>query len=262
MTPTEPWATLRARYTVHEDEAVLVWNKPVGLSVMGERHDTDLVRMAAAAGERLYPVHRIDKATSGLVLLAKRLADHGGLTRQFAARTAVKTYLAVTESTGLPALGEIDLPLRTGRKNRVRVAAPRESIVRVGDRWSVPPSVVFDQGRNYPSTTRFAAVWRNRRRTLVAVRPITGRRHQIRVHLAWIGHPIVADPLFVDAPTDRMLLHSWRLSVDADWLGGRRLDLVAEPGEDFFAPVQPIDTVAVLDRAGTALPDEGPGAGD
>ena len=183
---------------VFEDEAVLVLNKPAGISVMGERHETDLVRMAADAGEELFPVHRIDKVTSGAVLFAKELRWHGPLTRQFATRTVGKTYLAITGPGGLPARGVIDLPLSTGRKSRVRVAAPRASIVAdaAHGTWSVPESEVFGHVRTYPSVTAFATVWQDGRHALLAVRPVTGRRHQIRVHLAWIGHPVEGDPLF------------------------------------------------------------------
>ena len=143
------WADIRDGGVVFEDEAVLVLNKPAGISVMGERHETDLVRMAAAAGEELFPVHRIDKVTSGAVLFAKELRWHGPLTRQFAARTVGKTYLAITGPGGLPARGVIDLPLSTGRKGRVRVAAPRASIVADsgGGTWSVPASEVFGRVR-------------------------------------------------------------------------------------------------------------------
>src|SRR3954466_4144379 len=110
----DDWADISRRDVVYEDEAVLALKKPVGISVMGERHETDLVRLAADAGEVLYPVHRIDKVTSGLVLLAKDLAVHGGLTRQFNARTVEKGYLAITRTTGLPEKGTIDLPLSVG----------------------------------------------------------------------------------------------------------------------------------------------------
>src|SRR5215471_3958527 len=132
---------------------------------MGERHETDLVRLAAAAGEELFPVHRIDKVTSGAVLFAKELRWHGPLTRQFAGRTVGKTYLAITAPGGLPAHGVIDLPLSTGRKSRVRVAAPRASIVADSSlgTWSVPESEVFGHVRTYPSVTTFAAVWQDGR---------------------------------------------------------------------------------------------------
>jgi tRNA pseudouridine32 synthase / 23S rRNA pseudouridine746 synthase len=232
------WASIRDG-AVFEDEAVLVLSKPAGISVMGERHETDLVRMAAAAGEELFPVHRIDKVTSGAVLFAKQLRWHGPLTRQFAARTVGKTYLAITGPGGLPAQGVIDLPLSTGRKGRVRVAAQRASIVAdaAHGTWSVPGPEVFGHVRTYPSVTAFATVWQDGRHALLAVRPVTGRRHQIRVHLAWIGHPVEGDPLFGSTGAPRTLLHSWRLEFDAAWRGGSRVQAEAAPGPDFWALV-------------------------
>lgn len=248
------WPDIRAGSLVTEDDAVLVLNKPAGISVTGERHDSDLVRAAAECGEVLYPVHRIDKVTSGLILFAKKLAVHGGLTRQFNKQTVDKTYLAITRSAGLPADGRIDLPLSVGRKSRVRIAAPREAIVAdVGaGSWTVRPEDVLDT-RVYPSTTEFRTLWTDDEYAVLAVRPITGRRHQIRVHLAWIGHPIVGDPLFErDSAAPRTALHSWRLAVDAAWRGDRRLRLEAEPGADFWAAVadRPLPLAAdVLSRA-------------
>lgn len=222
-----------------EDEAILVLDKPAGISVMGERHDTDLVRMAADRGEILFPVHRIDKVTSGVIVFAKELSVHGKLTRQFNKQTVDKDYLAITRTTGLPAQGRIELPLSVGRKSRIRIAAPREAIVAdaAAGRWTVRPEDVLDT-RLYPSTTEFRTLWADREYTVLAVRPITGRRHQIRVHLAWIGHPIVGDPLFEHGDAvARTALHSWRLAFDAAWRDGRRLRLEAEPGPDFWAPV-------------------------
>ncbi|MFJ4656743.1 RluA family pseudouridine synthase [Nocardia sp. NPDC088792] len=228
------WPELRKQCLITEDDAVLALNKPAGISVTGERHDTDIVEMAAAQGETLYPVHRIDKVTSGLVLLAKQLPAHGELTRQFNKRTVGKAYLAVTESTGLPDRGVIDLPLSVGRKNRVRIAAPRESIRRDGDTWRVNEQDLL-AGKNYPSITEFATLARTDSHTVLALRPITGRRHQIRVHLAWIGHPIVGDPLFDRSGThQRTHLHSWRLRLDASWRDTGVLELEADPGADFW----------------------------
>src|SRR5262249_6996781 len=204
----------------------------------GRRQATARAGMAAAGGEELFPVHRTDKVTSGAVLFAKRLRWHGPLTRQFATRTVGKTYLAITAPGGLPARGVIDLPLSTGRKSRVRVAAPRASIVADGSRgtWSVPESEVFGHVRTYPSVTTFAAVWQDERHALLAVRLVTGRRHQIRVHLAWIGYPVEGDPLFGSTGAPRTLLHSWRLAFDAAWRGGARVRAEATPGPDFWAP--------------------------
>jgi hypothetical protein len=155
------WAEIRDACVLLEDEAVLVLDKPAGISVVGERHETDLVGLARDAGERLLPVHRIDKVTSGVVLLAKEPRIHADLTRQLARRTVDKVYLVVTRSGGLPAHGTIELPLSVGRKNRVRVAAQRSSIVadEARHRWSVPPSEVFTHSRTYPSLTDFASAW-------------------------------------------------------------------------------------------------------
>jgi tRNA pseudouridine32 synthase/23S rRNA pseudouridine746 synthase len=285
------WTEIRAHGVVYEDEAILALDKPAGISVMGERHDLDLVRLAAAAGEELFPVHRIDKATSGLVLFARELRFHGDLTRQFQRRTVDKSYLVLTRTRGLPAEGTIDLPLSVGRKSRVRVAANRADIVAhlltagasadlvattsadlltagasadlltagasadlvtVGaapagarpagapaaatvGRWSIPAGAVFDHVRTYPSVTTFVRLWEGGDFTLLSATPVSGRRHQIRVHLAWIGHPIEGDPLFDRAAASRTLLHSWRLAIDS---GGARRRLAAEPGDDFWAPVQ------------------------
>ena len=248
------WASIRDRRTLAETDDYLVLDKPPGLSVTGERHETDLVRMAKAAGEYLIPVHRIDKVTSGVVLLARTQAAHGPLTRQFTLRTVDKSYLAITRTTGLPPSGTVELPLSTGRKNRVRVGAPREDIAFDEDsgRWSVPESSL--RARSYPSLTRLRRVWEGPRHTLLDLTPTTGRRHQIRVHLAWIGHPIAGDPLFpaADGATAagataagaaepaadgavRTCLHAWRLSFDDG--AGRRVTVGADPDEEFWAPV-------------------------
>jgi tRNA pseudouridine32 synthase/23S rRNA pseudouridine746 synthase len=232
------WAQIR-------DGAALVLNKPAGLAVMGERHDTDLIRLAAAAGEKLYPAHRIDKVTSGAVLLAKELRFHGDLTRQFGNRTVGKVYLTITRSTGLPERGTIDLPLSVGRKNRVRVAANRAAIVfdEATARWSVPGEEVFGHVRVYPSCTTFVRLSGDDRHTLLAACPVTGRRHQIRAHLAWIGHPIEGDPLFGKSGEGRTLLHSWWLGFDAAWADGARIEVAAPPGPDFWAPAWPGEPV-------------------
>lgn len=242
------WVDLLESTAVLDEPAVVALNKPAGISVTGERHGTDVVRLAAEAGQDLYPVHRIDKATSGLVLFARELSAHGDLTRQFQRRTVDKTYLMLTRTRGLPDSGLIDLPLSQGRKNRVRVAAPREAIKRDDDTWTVPSESIRD-GRTYPSQTRFRKLWQNRRFTLLAVTPVSGRRHQIRVHLAWVGHPVHGDPLFDKDPQGRMGLHAWRLGLDATWRAGERVGLEAPPGDDFWEPVSGIDVATVLDRA-------------
>ncbi|MCE6995236.1 RluA family pseudouridine synthase [Saccharothrix sp. S26] len=247
------WSELRRGAVLFEDEAALVLAKPPGIAVMGERHGTDLVRLAEEAGETLFPAHRIDKNTSGAILFAKRLEFHGDLTRQFNKRTVDKAYLAVTASTGLPERGRITLPFSVGRKNRVRVAGNRSDIGfdAQRSRWSLAPGTEFGHVRTYPSDTGFARAWHDDRHTLLVVVPHTGRRHQIRVHLAWIGHPILGDPLFdknAEAAGLRTFLHSWRLAFDAAWAGGARVEVLAPPGPDFWQPVTPPPSDELLDR--------------
>lgn len=239
VAPALDWAQLRGSRVLAETADYLVLDKPVGLSVTGERHDTDLVRIAADTGELLIPVHRIDKVTSGAVLLARSTAAHGWLTRQFAKRTVRKSYLVITRSVGLPAFTTVDLPLAVGRKNRVRIAAARAEIRydqydAYTGRWSVPEAAVRPGG--LASVTVLRRLWQGTRHTLVAAEPHTGRRHQIRVHLAWIGHPIVGDPLFPAADGSvRTCLHAWRLAFD-DSVGNRVL-VEAVPDEPFWTPV-------------------------
>lgn len=236
------WAALRASRVLLEDDDVLVLDKPPGISVMGERHDADVVELAAGAGERLFPVHRIDKVTSGAVLLAKHIAVHGPLTRQFADRTAIKGYLAVVRGAGVPRRWTIDLPLGVGRKNRVRIAAPREALAYddAAAVWSVAASDVL-AGRSYPSTTRVHRVHAAGDRALVLAVPATGRRHQIRVHLAWTGTPVLGDPLFrsseVGDPPVRAHLHSWKLAVGTPWRSGPGIAVTADPDAGFLEPV-------------------------
>lgn len=225
-----------------EDQAILVINKPPGWSVMGERHGTDLVTIAAQAGEELFPVHRIDKVTSGIVLFAKRLDHHGDLTRQFGKRTVDKQYLAITGAPVATGSGVIDLPLSAGRKATIRVAAPRASITfdEATRSWTVPEADVLTNVRTYPSVTEFDRLWTDEERSVLVARPITGRRHQIRVHLAWTGHPIEGDPLFdkqAKATGKRTCLHSWRLAFDAAWADGARFTVEAAPDRDFWQPV-------------------------
>jgi tRNA pseudouridine32 synthase / 23S rRNA pseudouridine746 synthase len=234
------WKEIRDSYTVLEDDFVIALNKPSGVTVTGDRHDMDIVRLAAAEDVTLYPVHRIDKATSGMILFTKKLKAHGSLTRQFNKRSVNKLYLAFVRSAGLPEHGLIDLPVSVGRKGRVRIAAPRERIMYDNNchEWRVNSEDVMCV-KNYPAETMFTSIWQDGDLALVLVRPITGRRHQIRVHLAWIGHPIIGDPLFEvsGANVDRTYLHSWQLSIDATWRTGERILLEAMPDSSFWTPM-------------------------
>jgi tRNA pseudouridine32 synthase/23S rRNA pseudouridine746 synthase/23S rRNA pseudouridine1911/1915/1917 synthase len=201
---------------------------------MGDRHEADIVRLASEANEQLFPVHRIDKVTTGVVLFAKNLQVHGNLTRQFNKRTVDKRYLLITQTTELPAEGVIDLPLTSGRKGIVRVAAPRGSIQydELKGRWHVSEDAHLSSKQLYPSLTRFATLWSDSGSSLVLVEPYTGRKQQIRIHFAWIGHPIFGDPLFDKVqlePGWQTCLHSWQLGFNAAWREGARMEIEAAP---------------------------------
>ncbi|AEA27282.1 RluA family pseudouridine synthase [Pseudonocardia benzenivorans] len=244
------WSELRSAIVLWEDESCLVVDKPPGLSVMGERHDTDLVTIAADAGEDLRWVNRIDKVTSGAVLLAKSKEAHGALTRQFQQRTVAKSYLAICRPGGFPTRATIDLPLMTAGSGRIRVAADREHIRLDDSRWHVRPEDEHAR-KHFPSRTECSAIHDDGDTVVVRADPVTGRKHQIRVHLAWVGHAIVGDPLFLrktDPPEARTYLHSFRVGFRAP--SDEEVTVEARPADDFWAPlaggVVPED---VLDRA-------------
>lgn len=225
------WADVRARGVVYEDDACLVIDKPSDRTLVGDRDHRDLMTAAREAGEWLMPAHRIDRVTSGLVLLAKSLEAHAMFTQQFRDRAVSKRYLAIVVGGGLPERATIDLPLREGRKGRTRVAAARDDVS--FDEWALRWRADPDTSDARPATTTFERVAECERASLVTARPVTGRRHQIRVHFAWIGHAVVGDPRFESNPSGRTRLHSMELAFDGE--RGTRIECRSEPGADFFA---------------------------
>lgn len=184
--------------------------------------------------------------TSGAVVLAKTQKSHGALTRQFAKRTVDKAYLAICQPGHFPDKGTIDLPLLTAASGRIRVAAERQHIehdATVGT-WYVKVADVLPR-KNYPSRTDYVNLWDDDQNVVVLAMPVTGRRHQIRVHLAWVGHAIVGDPLFskkTDASAPRTYLHSLRIAFETaafETAGPRPrwVEVEAKPGADFWEPV-------------------------
>ncbi|HEY9290843.1 MAG TPA: RNA pseudouridine synthase [Microlunatus sp.] len=233
---TLTWEEIRTDRVLYEDDLVTVIDKPGGVSLIGERHESDLMQQAREAGDFVMPAHRIDKVTSGVVLLARDQATHAVLTRQFSERSVIKEYLAVVREPGLGDHGRIDLPLSVGRKSRVRVAANREDIAETRPgHWGVPADAVFDHVRSYPASTDFRTLAETDDHAVLALRPHTGRRHQLRVQLAWIGHPIEGDPLFCKPPGARTHLHSWSLTFLHPEAG--ELTVSADPDRDFWQPL-------------------------
>lgn len=182
---------------VHCDEAVLIVNKPAGLlSVPGRGahlQDCMIARVQARFPDAL-TVHRLDMATSGLLVMARGADTHRALSRLFEQRQVEKRYIAVVEGRIEPESGTIELPLITDWPKR-----PRQK-------------VDFDLGK--PSKTAFHVLAYDAAAdsTRVALAPHTGRSHQLRVHMQAIGHPILGDELYasehVRALSPRLLLHA------------------------------------------------------
>jgi len=195
---------------LYEDAALLAVDKPAGLlvhrsAIAADESDFLLDRLQAQAGSPLYLAHRLDRATSGVVLLAKSRDVAGQLGRQFMARTVGKRYLAVVR--GWPeADGTIDYPLPD-----VRERSPRKPAL---TRWRTlaTATVPIALGR-YPE----------QRYALVEATPETGRYRQIRKHLHHVSHPIVGDTSHgrgdhnrlwrIHFGVHRLLLHAWRLEL-------------------------------------------------
>jgi 23S rRNA-/tRNA-specific pseudouridylate synthase len=201
---------------LYRDARLVVLNKPANVSLLADRSGAPCLwdTLGEELGTKPYLVHRLDKGTSGALLVALDQATQSTLTRAFSQRQVRKFYL--TWARGDVPAGRtltIDLPLRKGRKSRYRVAGPRDHIVHAGGRWSL----LNDPGDGKASVTRLRLLRPADGASLLLAMPITGRTHQLRVHLAWIGHPIQGDPLYgrpgPDEPGLRLQLHCHRLLV-------------------------------------------------
>lgn len=204
---------------LYEDPSVIVVNKPAGMVVhmgAGNRSGT-LVNallhrfgeLSGAGGEeRPGIVHRIDRETSGVLVVARNDQAHRSLAGQFAGRTVEKEYLALAHGVIRLDAGRIEKPIARDPKNRLRMTAR------------------LPAGR--AAASEYTVLKRYERCTYLSVRILTGRTHQIRVHMSAIGHPLVGDKLY-GAPSrvpgipamDRFFLHSHRLTFTSPATGGR-----------------------------------------
>jgi 23S rRNA pseudouridine1911/1915/1917 synthase len=217
---------------VYEDDLLAVIDKPAGMVVhpaAGHRAGTlaDGLRQRGTTwsqlggAERPGIVHRLDRDTSGLLVVAKTEAAHRSLSLQLQRRTLSRVYWALVHGTFREATGRIEAPIGRDPGHRQRMA-------------------VVDSGR--PAVTDFTVVERLRRFTHLEVRLHTGRTHQIRVHLASISHPIAGDPVYGrrgDTLLQRLALHAQRLGFLHPGTGERC---------EFSAPL-PEDLVTALSVA-------------
>ncbi len=189
--------------TVYADDALLVLDKPSGLLAVPGR-GPDKQDCLSARVQARYPdalvVHRLDMDTSGLMVMARGAAAQRALSWAFAARTVKKRYLAVVAGrlqAPPEAWGCVDLPLICDWPNR--------------------PRQIVDHALGKPSLTRWRVVGHDAAwdATRVELEPVTGRSHQLRVHMCELGHPILGDPLYAPdahrAQAKRLLLHAWSL---------------------------------------------------
>ena len=189
--------------TVYADDTLLVFDKPSGLLAVpgrgADKQDCLSMRVQARYPDALV-VHRLDMATSGLMVMARGQAAQRELSKAFAARQVQKRYIAVVAGRlDIPpqGWGMIDLPIIVDWPNR--------------------PLRIVDHQQGKPSFTRWRVLGYDASgtRTRVELEPVTGRSHQLRVHLRALGHPILGDALY--APPDvrdlaaRLLLHAWSL---------------------------------------------------
>src|SRR6476660_2759698 len=188
-----------------EDDDLLVLNKPAGLVVHpGAGHQQHTLVNALLAHcknlsgiggkERPGLVHRLDKETSGLLVIAKNDTTHRDLSKQFAERTIGKTYLALIAGTPRKSSGTIDAPIARHPVHRHRMSIARRS------------------GRS--AKTEYRVVRSSGDRSLVECVIHSGRTHQIRVHLHHLGHPVLGDKIYAPRFANnfaRQMLHAWKL---------------------------------------------------
>ncbi len=205
---------------IYADDILLVLDKPSGLLAVPGR-GADKQDCLASRVQARYPdaliVHRLDMATSGLMVMARGPAAQRELSMAFAARAVLKRYIAVV--AGRPEApaegwGVIDLPIIVDWPNR--------------------PLRIIDHQLGKPSLTRWRVLGNDGAapNTRVELEPVTGRSHQLRVHLRELGHPILGDALYappaVHAQAARLLLHAWSLSF-AHPVSGKALAFACPP---------------------------------
>lgn len=186
---------------IYEDDNVIVINKPVGVlshakgGILHEQTVADFFKNKTTFGvdtNRAGIIHRLDRATSGVMIGAKNEETARLLQQQFSDHKAKKTYMAIVKGTPDPQKARLELPIERNPK--------KPSQFRVG-------------ANGKSATTVYEVLKSTKDFSLIRLTPTTGRTHQLRVHMAYIGHPIIGDPVYGDKPADRMYLHATEIEI-------------------------------------------------
>lgn len=199
-----------------ENDDYISVNKPENVSSLSGKDDEGLPGLVKAVRPgKLFPVHRLDKDASGVIVFARNPEAHRHLNREFDSRAVRKSYLLVVHGLIKQARGTIDKPIREFGSGRMGI----------------------DRERGKESRTDFEVLEKFRNFTLVEAHPRTGRRHQLRVHFYSIGHPVVGDRRYGDKAAQeafpRLMLHARTISFGLP--SGGTADIEAPPPTSFTA---------------------------
>lgn len=222
---------------IYRDDSLLVASKPAGLLAVPGRGE-DKQDCLSARLQQEFPdalvVHRLDMSTSGLMVFARGAVMQRRLSQMFREREVEKRYVAVVAGKLEPETGEVDLPIVADWPNRplrkIDAETGKHSLTRyrvAGHENAVRPEHV--EGRTFENRTGFDELSPNGllEASRVELEPVTGRTHQLRVHMSAIGHPILGDALYGDAASaPRLLLHACSLSF-AHPLNGKPLNFAS-----------------------------------
>ncbi|KAF0142922.1 MAG: pseudouridine synthase [Stygiobacter sp.] len=208
---------------LYEDNDIIAVNKPEGLASIhdsaGEKEDLQTI-LTERCKLKVFVVHRLDKEVSGVILYAKNAATHKLLNKQFAERTVKKSYVALVHGQMMKDEGSINKPIREFGSGRMGI----------------------DEVKGKPSKTVYKVIKKYPSYTLIELNPTTGRRHQLRVHLYYIGNSIVGDVRYgekiVQEKYPRLMLHAKELVVE---INGSEKTFSADIPQSFSKYLQVID---------------------